>query len=276
MSITADMKFSDAFDLYLSVCSNREELTRSLAEFLLPHKGKSILDCSVGTGFATLNLIKDGFDIVCADGSDQMLEKFKANAHQLDVDARPLRMDWAELGATFSGVFDVVICRGNSLVYADMWDTERAENTRHAIERALRSMCRCLKPGGTLYVDIPSDASLDRLEPLIIHHPPREVEGVAVSVNEAIYLSPETRTRKWEVTMSIAGQPFEFTRYSHILRENELVESLLSIGFDSVERLENGGHRTHYQVFCAKKTAQPGPRERLEDRMTPSDVNCVG
>nr|BAI70370.1 glycine-sarcosine methyltransferase [Streptomyces lavendulae subsp. lavendulae] len=227
-------------------------MTEHLDELLSSFAGATVMDCSVGTGFITLDLIREGHSIICADGSAAMLERFEANAAALGLDTKPIHLDWADLGGTFPGVFDLIICRGNSLVYADVWDEDTPAAGAAAIAGHLRSMYAALKPGGFLYVDIPVPADPARPEDRI-HHTPCEVRGRRVSVSESITLLAEAGLRRWDVRMEIGDEVFSFTRHSHALDREHLTDALRRAGFTDPVPLEGNTLRDHYQVLTARK-----------------------
>lgn len=258
-----EMRFAELMEYYLEACSDRKQVTEHLDELLSSFTGATVLDCSVGTGFITLDLIREGHDIVCADGSAAMLERFAANAAALGLDTKAVHLDWADLGGTFPGVFDLIICRGNSLVYADVWDEDTpardipAEEApaagAAAVTGHLRSMHAALKPGGFLYVDIPLPADPARPQDRI-HHTPCEVRGRRVSVSETITLLPGAGLRRWDVRMEIGDEVFAFTRHSHVLDREHLTDALRRAGFTEPVPLDEGNTlRDHYQVLTARK-----------------------
>ncbi|GAA0273393.1 hypothetical protein GCM10010302_08740 [Streptomyces polychromogenes] len=262
-----EMRFSELMEYYLEACSDRKQVTEHLDELLSSFTGATVMDCSVGTGFITLDLIREGHSIICADGSAAMLERFEANAAELGLDTKPIHLDWADLGGTFPGVFDLIICRGNSLVYADVWDEDTHDGDTHdedthdqdtpavgaaAVAGHLRSMYAALKPGGFLYVDIPVPADPARPQERI-HHTPCEVRGRRVSVSETITLLPGAGLRRWDVRMEIGDEVFSFTRHSHVLDREQLTHALRRAGFTEPVPLEGNTLRDHYEVLTARK-----------------------
>lgn len=243
--------FANIFDMYLEACGHKTKLVSSLRQILDEHKGKTILDCSVGTGFAMLDLLKEGHTLICSDGSEQMLTQFRKNAIKKNVTAQPFNLNWGDLGSYFPSVIDLVICRGNSIAYASQWDSTEYSNDIDIIKGSLSGMYNCLKPGGTLYVDIPSDESLSNLAPIVIKHPKKEINSHEVCVKETIENLAKKRLRKWTVNMSIDGQGYNFTRYSKSFSEREFIEILESVGFTKIEKRQNLGDRSHYSILTA-------------------------
>ncbi|MFE5807119.1 class I SAM-dependent methyltransferase [Streptomyces sp. NPDC056491] len=246
------MRFAELMDFYLEACSDRKQVTDHLEDLLSSFPEKSIIDCSVGTGFITLDLISQGYGIVCTDGSAGMLEQFERNAAELGLEANPVLLDWADLAGTFPDMFDLLICRGNSLVYANVWDDNTAAAGASSIAGHLKSMYGALKPGGFIYVDIPAAPSEERSSGRI-SHVPCEIRGRQVTVTESIADIPESEIRRWDVRMEIDDEVFEFTRHSHMYGESRLREALEQAGFVEIMPLEGNTLREHYQVFTARK-----------------------
>lgn len=141
------MRFAELMDFYLEACSDRKQVTDHLEDLLSSFPEKSIIDCSVGTGFITLDLISQGYGIVCTDGSAGMLEQFERNAAELGLEANPVLLDWADLSGTFPDMFDLLICRGNSLVYANVWDDNTAAAGASSIMRPSQEHVRSPQAG---------------------------------------------------------------------------------------------------------------------------------
>lgn len=245
------MTFAELIDLYLEVCTDRELVVDHLEELLRSFAHGPVLDCAVGTGFITLELIERGHNIVCADGSVAMLERFKRKARQLGLDVKPVRLDWSELAGSFPDVFDLVICRGNSLVYAGVWDQDDPEADPAAVSEALKSMYGALRPGGSIYVDIPADISVGGS--MLIDHPEVEVDGVRVAVEEEIQQLKRDGLRRWDVSMRVNDESYHFMRHSLAISDEELRGALLEAGFIDVLPLVGNTLRRHYKVFTARK-----------------------
>jgi len=76
-----------------------------------------ILDVATGTGFHSVRLINEGFDVVSADGSPEMLCKAFLNAKRHSHVLRTVQADWRWLNRDVHGKFDAVICLGNSFTH---------------------------------------------------------------------------------------------------------------------------------------------------------------
>jgi SAM-dependent methyltransferase len=76
-----------------------------------------ILDVATGTGFHSVRLINEGFEVVSVDGSFNMLVKAFENACRKNIILRTVRADWRWLNRDVHEKFDAVICLGNSFTH---------------------------------------------------------------------------------------------------------------------------------------------------------------
>lgn len=84
----------------------------------LKKRGKTkILDVATGTGFHSIRLIEEGFDVTSADGSMEMLGKAFDNGRRRGHILRTVHADWRWLNRDVHGKFDAVICLGNSFTH---------------------------------------------------------------------------------------------------------------------------------------------------------------
>jgi len=246
-------QFVDLMHYYLHACSAKDDLKRSIKKILDKYRWTSALDCSCGTGFTLLDLIKDGYRITCADGSQDMLKRFEINAASMGLDIKPLCINWLDLGKIFYRTFDLVMCRGNSLVYANVWDAEAVCNNHSVIATCVGNMFSTVRPGGILYVDIPSEEHLKSDEVKTANYRPVVVDGCTVQVNEVIWNDSTRRVRKWEVDITVNEHTYNFTRYSRHIYEDEFTDILKTTGFEDIERHNVVGERNHYSVFSARR-----------------------
>ena len=95
-----------------------------------------ILDVGCGTGFFTILLAKEGYQVTGTDLTPEMVEKSRLLAAEEGVDCTFLQMD-AELLSFEDHSFDMVISRNLTWTLPD-------------VEQAYREWFRVLKPGGVL------------------------------------------------------------------------------------------------------------------------------
>lgn len=238
------------WDLCLSSEYERDKLVQGLAEWLGPPDGLRILDCACGSGFPALDLHRRGYLLTCTDGSLFMLERFRRNARTAGVPLEPRQALWEELGGTYEGMFDVVICRGCSLTYAGTFETD-AEPDWNAVERSIRSFAACLRPGGRLYVDITPEGELNGVYPQVTEHEPRTINGHRIELREEVTADPQARLRLWQVRLRIDGKVLDFERRSHFVPHSDFVKLLHEAGFAHVDRGNVPGER--YAVFVGQR-----------------------
>jgi SAM-dependent methyltransferase len=240
------------WDLCLSTEYDLDQVVGSLVEWLGPPDGLRILDCACGSGFPALDLHRRGYQLTCTDASPLMLERFRRNARAAGIALEPRRARWEELDELYAGTFDVVLCRGCSLIYAGTFDAD-TEPDRSALERSIGSLARCLRPGGRLYVDTAPEEPHE--DPRWTKHPPRTIRGHRVELHERVIADPEAGIRRWTVQLHIDNAIFDFERKSHYLPHAELTRLLRDAGLEDVARAEVGGER--YEVFVGQRPVGP-------------------
>lgn len=120
---------------------------------LKERRKKKVLDVATGTGFHSIQLIKEGFEVISVDGSPQMLYKAFENARNNGHVMRTICADWRWLNRDVHGKFDAVICLGNSFTHLFN------ENDRR---KALAEFYAALRHDGVLILDQRNyDAILD-------------------------------------------------------------------------------------------------------------------
>ncbi len=121
---------------------------------LKAHGAKKVLDVATGTGFHSVRLLHEGFEVVSADGSADMLEKaFENGRNAGDHILRVVQADWRALNRDVHGEYDAIICLGNSFTHLF------SERDRR---KALAEFYAMLKHDGILILDQRNyDAILD-------------------------------------------------------------------------------------------------------------------
>ena len=78
---------------------------------------KKVLDAATGTGYHSIKLLKEGFQVHSFDGSKNMLKKAFDNAEKHGQILRTIHGDWQNMGRTVHEKYDAVICLGNSFTH---------------------------------------------------------------------------------------------------------------------------------------------------------------
>lgn len=84
----------------------------------LKNRGKKrILDVATGTGYHSVKLLENGFQVDSADGSPNMLAKAFNNAKKQGLILRTIHADWRWLNRDVHNKYDAIICLGNSFTH---------------------------------------------------------------------------------------------------------------------------------------------------------------
>ncbi|MFH1107536.1 MAG: class I SAM-dependent methyltransferase [Candidatus Micrarchaeota archaeon] len=106
---------------------------------------RRILDAACGTGFNSVRLLSEGFEVVSLDGSESMLKKAEANARDAGVALQAVRADWRDMARIFPpDSFDAIEFLGNSFTH--LFDHR---DRRHV----MGGLFGLLKKGGVLAID---------------------------------------------------------------------------------------------------------------------------
>lgn len=256
--MNAELHPAEVLDAYLHVCTDSSAFVDQFVGLADQLKIRGpVLDCAVGTGFGTIELLQLGHSIVCSDGSAEMLKQFSANSDAAGVPAKPLLLRWNELAHAFPQVFELILCRGNSLAYADAWDSRVDDPSDFSsLVEHLSGMYGAIKPGGYLFVDFPVEESPDAVSVRRSVRSGALDDARPVEVVEVIEANRESGQRVWSVTMTISESKYAFERVSRILGADQLTEALLEAGFSEVRRVHESGIREHYGSFVAVRSAE--------------------
>lgn len=222
----------DRWDDYIDWEKRREAEDGFFAKQLRDQGARRILDAACGTGFHTVDLAEEGFEVVGADGSQNMVDKARENAEGLGFANIPfLRADWTSLTERFpEGSFDAVVCLGNSFTH--LFD----EPSRI---KALAEMRRVLKDGGALILDQRNyDAMLDR----------DDENG-----HSLYYMGDSVEVTREELTEESLRFRFDYDdgAVSHLtispIRQNYVTGLLRKVGFGEVQRY--GDFQAEYEFY---------------------------
>ncbi len=209
---------------------------------LLKERGaKRILDVATGTGYHSVRLLREGFDVTSADGSPNMLAKAFNNARKYDRILRTVQADWRWLNRDIHGKYDAVICLGNSFTHL------HSERDRR---KALAEFYAALRHDGILILDQRNyDALLNE------NYSNR---GAYYYCGDNVKAEPE------EITEKLARFRYEFPDKSvfHLnmfpLRKDYMRKLMFEVGFQQVKTL--GDFQETYKhedpdffIHCAEK-----------------------
>ncbi|MGB5758047.1 MAG: class I SAM-dependent methyltransferase [Acidimicrobiales bacterium] len=245
--------------------SGRWRLIHSIAAALRSRGVRRVLDCAAGTGFPALDLALDsdslpGLEIHCTDADPEMLNILGARAKLNDFDlgclAPPfgpdlgrgavasMRVDWADLHQ-IQQTYDYVMCRGNSLAYANTWSGGRDVTSVDLIAGYVEQIAKKVRPGGYLHVDAPWRLVL-----------PQQAHGPVVSGAATIWEQVTTvaDARLWRVDFKLpTGQLLKFERFSTLLTIYDVQAMLDDLGFTDTEPFQLQAERPGFGVIIARR-----------------------
>ena len=214
-------EFAGRWDELIDWRRRAEAENNFFQDILREHNAETVLDIACGTGFHSIILKADGFDVTAADGAPHMLAQTRENAQLLGVDdLRVVEAEWTKLGESFTNErFDAVICLGNAFTH--LFD----EDDRL---KSLNEIYRLLNDGGIAVIDQRNyDAILDN--------------GFN-SKHQSYYMGETVDVRPEELTEDVLKMRYEYHDGDvHFLtlcpiRQEYVTDLLLESGFDSVQR----------------------------------------
>lgn len=116
-----------------------------LVDLFGPPEGGGIIDAGCGTGHQICELASRGYRAVGADGSGEMLKIGRRTAQEKGVGVEFVETLYGALHEKVGGGFDGLYCIGNALA---------AAGSRDACAQAVDQFAKCLRPGGTLFLQV--------------------------------------------------------------------------------------------------------------------------
>jgi glycine/sarcosine N-methyltransferase len=114
-----------------------------LDRWLAAGRAQRVLDAACGTGRHALALAGQGYAVVGADVSAEMVARARQNAAAADQAVRFVAAGFGELAPAAGGAFDALLCLGNSLPHA---------LTAAELAQTLADFAAVLRPGGRLLI----------------------------------------------------------------------------------------------------------------------------
>ncbi|MEX0657670.1 MAG: class I SAM-dependent methyltransferase [Egibacteraceae bacterium] len=114
------------------------------AKILRSHGCERVLDAACGTGFHAVTLAQEGFDVLAADGHEEMVAQTEVNARERGVKLAVAKADWRTLTDDIDSKFDAVICLGNAFTHL-FSEEERVQSMGQFFD--------VLEPGGLAIID---------------------------------------------------------------------------------------------------------------------------
>ncbi|MDP1543406.1 MAG: class I SAM-dependent methyltransferase [Polycyclovorans sp.] len=109
--------FVEKWDELIDWESRAESEGRFFIDLLKQYGKRTVLDVATGTGFHSVRLAREGFEVISADGSPEMLSMAFSNGRRYGLILRTAQADWRWLNRDINGKYDAVICLGNSFTH---------------------------------------------------------------------------------------------------------------------------------------------------------------
>ncbi|MFP4351743.1 MAG: class I SAM-dependent methyltransferase [Puniceicoccaceae bacterium] len=136
--------FVEKWDELIDWDARAESEGRFFIDELKKRGARKVLDVATGTGFHSLRLLEEGFEVVSADGSPEMLAKAFNNGCRRGQILRIIHADWRWLNRDVHSKYDAIICLGNSFTHL------HSERDRR---KALAEFYAALRHDGVLILD---------------------------------------------------------------------------------------------------------------------------
>ena len=225
-------EFAGRWDELINWQRRAETENNFFQKILREHGAEKVLDIACGTGFHTVTLNADGFDVTGADGAPNMLAKAKENAARFGLkNVRLVEAEWTTLTKSFPGEkFDAIICLGNAFTHL-FEESDRI--------KALNEIYQLLNDDGIAVIDQRNyDAILDN--------------GFH-SKHQSYYLGETVNVRPEELSDEAVKLRYEYADGEvHFLtlcpiRQGYVTDLLESVGFNQVDRY--GDFQAEYDFY---------------------------
>ncbi len=245
----------EVWDFCLEKIYNKPKFVKGFIKFLNNNNITNkylILDAGCGSGFPSIDLIEKGYRVVGTDKSSEMVRQVKINAKNRNISIEAHHVMWSELSKKFDDVFDLVYCRGNSLVYAASWEQNWIVPSRsyEEIKKAASNFYQILKTGGKLYVDVTNKKEIPHKKNIGTVN----TKQGPVNITWKIERDTENKIRTWTIILKFlnSGKKKIYPSYSYLIDNNELTKLLKNVGFNKVKETQIDGEN-NYSVYIAYK-----------------------
>lgn len=209
--------FVDKWDELIDWDARAQSEGHFFIDILKKNNCHRVLDAACGTGFHSVRLQQENFQVVSSDGSPVMLAKAFENARKRGYILRTVHADWRWLNRDLAGKFDAIICLGNSFTHL------HSERDRR---KTLAEFYAALKHDGILILDQRNyDTMLD--------------EGFSTK-HTYYYCGDQVKAEPEHIDEGLARFRYEFPDQSvfHLnmfpLRKRYVEKLMLEVGFQSV------------------------------------------
>lgn len=238
----------EVWDFCLEKIYNKPLYVKGFIEFMGAFgitRKSLILDAGCGSGFPSIDLIKNGYKVIAVDKSSEMVRQVKINAEKRGTSIESYHTMWRDLSKKFGPVFDFVYCRGNSLVYAASWEQNWIvpSRSKEEIFNAIRNFHEILKPGGIAYVDIRKKNEKPHSENIGTV----KTKNGPVGITWKIGHDYKNKIRTWTIILNFLNteEKKTYPSYSYLLDHKDLIRLFEDAGFRKVEECRVKGENNY-------------------------------
>ena len=248
------MDIAGLWSLIISVMWDQSYVA-GLEKFLRFHNATTILDAAGGTGFPSIELKSQGWDITYSDGSETMLSFFKERLAKERLNLPAYLTSWQTLTKNIPAKFDALLCRGNSLVYVDSWGIGLPSEAaaRKNIRKSLEEFHKILNDGGLAYIDHFNENEFGRSHyPFIEEFPEVRLANERIRMIWEVNHNYAEHLRTVKISLTVNNKTEEHILNSYLLPHEELINLMGGAGFGRVEKTAIEGEG-NYSVFVGYK-----------------------
>lgn len=217
-------------------------------------KQAKIVDIAAGGGFPALELVKDGYNIACVDGSDDEVQLFNQKAEKQGLYVKNNKVFWNDLPKFFpADSFDFLFCRGNSFIYAGGgWNETIEIKIPEAVEKykdTLKIFYDLLKPCGYLYIDKFKDSETTYREKVCEIIVRNEKPEDLIFWTERL---PEQKIRKASMIRKQGDIEKAIPNVAYDLSDSELEQMMQEVSFRNIKKISLPSEKI-FDIWLAQK-----------------------
>jgi SAM-dependent methyltransferase len=241
------------YQLLYNISDYKQDIEKLFAQLDVT-KDSAIIDVAAGGGFPALDLVKDGYNFICTDGSPDEVDLFNEKSIQTDLTVKCSEVHWDNLSDKFPpSSFDFLFCRGNSFIYAaGGWNENvavQAEKSLSIYRKTLSIFYDLLKSGGWIYLDKFKDSETTHRVKVA------DIQVGNGQKEELIFWTerfPEQKIRRASMIRKNGDVENAVPNITYDLSSLELEQLFQDVGFKNVQKIELPSEQ-NFDVWIAQK-----------------------
>lgn len=203
--------------------SDLDFLYKNISSF----KNKNICDIAAGNGFHSIDLKKQGLNVVALDGMAGNVSQIIKNMINANVEFPVIYSKWQNLKFLKELKFDIILCLGTSITYYDCWDEKVSTLKKlnwNEIVNILDNIKRITTKGGKIYFGISNYYLHNKKEKKIIFKT-KTISGNKYQMNWKLFFDWEQREKFFFCTIKRNGSfYFNLELRSHLFTAEEFLK----------------------------------------------------